>query len=84
MEEKFKTVEREISFREVIWRYLKKWRLALVSAILFSVIFAGGKYIKDKRDADIIKEESVTTIEDVEQNLTDDEKKQIDKVRDRN
>lgn len=81
MEEKFKTVEREISFREVIWRYLKKWRLALVSAILFSVIFAGGKYIKDKRDADIIKEESVTTIEDVEQNLTDDEKKQIDKVR---
>lgn len=81
MKEKCGVTEREISFSEVLWRFLQNWRLALTCAVVFAVVLSGTKYIQDKKNAEILNNQSVSTVAEIEQSLTDAEKKEVDNVR---
>ena len=41
--------EREISLKELFWKIVLAWKAWLICGVIFAVLFAGLRYVKDMR-----------------------------------
>ena len=71
-------MEREINLVELIWNILFSWRKIICSAIIFAVIFTGGKYLRD-RSAFRMSLENDSAHEEIQ--LTAEEQEQVENAK---
>lgn len=69
--------EREINFADLFWKIIYGWRAIILCAIIFSIALAGMKYLKSAKAAEGVSPVKEITLEDLEENLTDEEKEAL-------
>ena len=46
----YETPEREISFRQLLWKYVSDWKKILIWMIVFACLFGVVRYIKNMQN----------------------------------
>lgn len=71
---------REISFKEILWGFLFKWRVTIVCMICGAVMLTGFKYWRDTNVQQSVQEQPHYTVEEVRARLSEEELQALDKV----
>ena len=61
----FEKEDRDLSILGCLWHLIEHWRLVLLSAVIFSVLFGSLKYVKDSRELQEIAKNSQLHISSV-------------------
>lgn len=76
-----KSEEREISIGDLLWKLVYGWRLIIVWAVVLAVCLGGLKYVKDVRATKALSQVEIISIEEKEENLSEEEKKALEDAR---
>lgn len=60
--------EREISLKELFWKIVLAWKEWLICGVIFAVLFAGLRYVKDMRSYQV----AIANLESAEENAAED------------
>ncbi len=69
--------DREIDFKECIWKVIFAWKAMIVCGIMFAVLLTGGMYLKDSMTYEQ-KKSDLENIHDMDYEFTDDEQSSVD------
>lgn len=80
MDKNYEIRERQISFRELWWRFLQSWRFVLICVLLLAVLLTADRYRKDAEYLQNTDRESEISAEDAFNSLSEEEKEEIKTV----
>lgn len=69
--------EREISLQELFWKILYRWRLVIVSALIFALLLGGYSYLKSRKNVRSEGEQSQVSVEEMEKKLSKEEQEAL-------
>lgn len=69
----YETPEREISFRQLLWKYVSDWKKILIWMIVFACLFGVVRYIKNMQNTT-----SNIQTTDIDQSLTEQEQREVE------
>lgn len=76
-----KSEERQINIGDLFWKLIYSWRFIIGWAIVLAVCLGGLKYVKDVRATKAMSQEEVISLEEKEEELSEEEKKALEDAR---